>query len=118
MQNLTVTPLTRDELENLIIDCVNACLRRHSAQAKPEAAPEPGQAAPPFVTKREAAALLSVSRATVDNWAKDGLLLRHYVGGKSVRFDRAEVLALAKKSVSARQVAALQKQNRHDNAKK
>lgn len=62
----------------------------------------PGQAAPPYVTKKEAARLLSCSPSTIDNYARAGILTRHYVG-KAVRFDRQQVLGLAKRHTSTKQ---------------
>ena len=47
-----------------------------------------------LINKKEAAALLSVSTATVDNYARAGYLQRHYVG-RVVRFKRHEVVNLA-----------------------
>jgi hypothetical protein len=61
----------------------------------------PGQAAPPYVSKREAARLLGVCIASVDNAARRGDLTRRYVG-KAVRFDRQQVLALAKSHENSR----------------
>ena len=55
----------------------------------------PGQAASPFVTKREAAGVLRCSPGTVSNLARAGKLKRLYVG-KSLRFSRSEVLNLAR----------------------
>lgn len=60
-----------------------------------------GEAAP-YVSKREAARLLSCSQSTIDNYARAGRLKRHYIG-KSVRFDRLEVLSLAKGHTSTKQ---------------
>jgi excisionase family DNA binding protein len=45
------------------------------------------------ITKKDAARLLSVCPSTIDNAARAGKLKRHYVG-KSVRFERDQVLAL------------------------
>lgn len=49
------------------------------------------------MTKKEAARLLSVCPSTIDNAARAGKLIRHYVG-KSVRFEREQVLALRSKN--------------------
>lgn len=46
-----------------------------------------------LLTKKEAASLLKVTTITIDNFARQGRLNRHYVG-KSVRFMRSEVMAI------------------------
>ena len=51
-----------------------------------------------YVSKRQAARLLDCSLSTIDNHARSGRLTRHYIG-KTVRFDRAQVLSLAKVAV-------------------
>ena len=55
---------------------------------------EPGQ----LITKQQAARLLACCASTIDNYARAGRLKRHYIGKgerKIVRFERAQVLALA-----------------------
>lgn len=95
MKDLVLTTLTRDELQALVIDSVKVCLKNHSAQQPARRDDVPGQAAANYVTKREAARLISVCVSTIDNAARAGKIKRHYVG-KSVRFLRSEVLELAK----------------------
>lgn len=102
MQDLILS-MTRRELETLVIECVGACLKnatpppRHTGNELP-----PGEAGSAFVSKRQAARLLSCSTGTIDNHARAGSLTRHYVG-KAVRFDRQEVLSLAKRHTSTKQ---------------
>lgn len=101
MKDLVLTTLSREELHALIIDSVNACLRRHSAERPPRRETGPGEAGSAFVSKRQAAALLDCSTSTIGNYARAGKLKRHYIGGqKAVRFDRNEVLALAERTTS------------------
>lgn len=95
MEKVVFTALTKQDLEALVIDCVQVCLKHHAAQYPGKRDDVPGQAATPYVSKREAASLISVCQSSIDNAARAGKLKRHYVG-KSVRFVRAEVLALAK----------------------
>ncbi len=95
LEKVLFTALTKQDLEALVIDCVQVCLKRHAAQQPAKRDDVPGQAATPYVSKREAARLISVCQSTIDNAARAGKLKRHYVG-KAVRFDRSEVLALAK----------------------
>jgi excisionase family DNA binding protein len=102
MEKVLFTALTKQDLEALVIDCVQVCLKRHSAQQPATREEQPGQAAPPFVSKKEAARLMMCSPSTVDNFARAGKIQRHYLG-KSVRFNREQVLALAQKSQSHKQ---------------
>jgi len=62
----------------------------------------PGQASPPYVSKREAARMLSCSQGTIDNFARAGKLKRSYLG-KSVRFERAQVLGLTRSHHNSKQ---------------
>jgi|GEM_PF-2738860 len=78
------------ELEASLQATVTETIRSHFKERE-----EPGPAGEGLLTKKEAAALLSVSTSTVDNYARAGRLTRHYIG-KSVRFERREVLGLAK----------------------
>ena len=102
MQDL-IFSMTRRELETLVIECVGACLKnatplpRHTGNELP-----PGEAGSAFISKREAARLLSCSPSTIDNHARAGHLTRHYIG-KAVRFDRVQVLSLAKRHSSTKQ---------------
>jgi len=80
--------IDRNDLEQIIQETVQNALERFA-----ENAPAPTVDAP-FIDKREAARLIGVCTSTIDNAARAGKLKRHYIG-KSVRFDRAHVLALA-----------------------
>jgi excisionase family DNA binding protein len=102
MEKVVFTALTKQDLEALVIDCVQVCLKRHAAQQPAKRDDVPGQAASPYVSKREAARLLSCSPSTIDNHARAGHLTRHYIG-KAVRFDRVQVLNLAKRHSSTKQ---------------
>lgn len=102
MEKMVFTALTREELHALIIDSVNACLRHHAAQQPAQREDTPGPDGGAYVNKRQAARLLSCSPSTIDNHARAGSLTRHYVG-KAVRFNRQEVLSLAKRHTSTKQ---------------
>lgn len=91
-QKTVLTSLTVNELENLIIDSVNACLKVHTPQ------PQPTPTAPPddpdrLITKKEAARLLGCSQSTIDNYRRAGVLEAVKLG-KAVRFRRGDVLAV------------------------
>ena len=103
MKDLVLTTLTRDELQALVIDSVKVCLKHHTAQTPVPRDDTPTEAGQAFVSKKQAARLLDCSVSSVDNFARAGRLTRHYVGGKSVRFDRQQVLALAQKRTNHKQ---------------
>lgn len=84
--------LTVNELENLIIDCVNACLKVHNQQPQP-AAPTTPDDPDRLINKKEAASLLGCSQSTIDNFRRRGTLKSTKLG-KAVRFRRSDVLAL------------------------
>ena len=98
MERTIVTTLTPDEFRQIVVESVRHCLK--TERPVPGNAPE--QEATPFVTKREAARLISVCQSTIDNHARSKRLTRHYVG-KSVRFDRQQVLALAQNPAKRKQ---------------
>lgn len=95
MQDIVVTTLSPHELRALITDCIEACLKKHFDRLpKPEQSKmDLGDA---YISKKQAAVLLSCCASTIDNYARAKTLTRYYVG-KSVRFDRKQVLSLAKK---------------------
>lgn len=78
-------------------------LKRNATPPKPRQPDDvPGEAGQTYVGKRQAARLLDCSTGTIDNHARAGRLTRHYVG-KSVKFDRQQVLGLAKRNLSHKQ---------------
>lgn len=103
MKDLVLTTLTRDELQALVIDSVKVCLKHHAAQTPARRDDTPAEDGQAFLSKKQAARLLSCSPSTIDNHARAGRLARHYVGGKSVRFDRQQVLSLAQKHTNNKQ---------------
>ena len=90
MENTIFTTLTPTEMRYLVAEAVE-----HTMKSMQKNSPAATKAdAPHYVTKQEAARLISVCPSTIDNAARAKKLKRHYVG-KSVRFLRSEVLALA-----------------------
>lgn len=87
-----------EELKELLTDAVNDAVSK--ASRKTEAiAPEhttDAEPLPALITKKQAAAILQVSQATVDNYSTDGYLTKKKIGLRAVRFDRAEVERLAR----------------------
>jgi hypothetical protein len=102
MKDLILTALTRDDLEAFFDHRLDLAFQRHSEKVPRHPDTAPGQAAPPYVSKKEAARLLGVCASSVDNAARRGDLTRNYVG-KAVRFDRAQVLNLAKSHTNHKQ---------------
>lgn len=92
MSKAELVIMTRNEVENLVLDCLDTALKRFAPPTQNTPIPP---ADDDFLTKGEAAALLSCSRSTIDNAARAGKLRRHYIG-KAVRFKRGEVAALVK----------------------
>lgn len=78
--------VSRDELQALIIDSVQAVLRTQQPP-KDEA---PGEALPELLTRRDVARYFQISLATVDNLTRAGVLEKHYLAGQP-RFRRDEV---------------------------
>lgn len=98
MERTIITSLTPDEFRQIVVESVRHCLKTD----KPTPDKAPAQEATPYVSKREAAHLIGVCTSTIDNAARAGKIRRHYVG-KSVRFLRSEVLALAKATTNHKQ---------------
>jgi len=97
MENIVFTQLSIPEFRRLIQQELQEFHKVQAAQTPTRSDEPPGQAGEAFVSKKQAARLLSCSASTIDNHARSGKLTRHYVGAKSVRFDRQQVLALAQK---------------------
>lgn len=95
MQTTVITSLSYEELQTLISETLRKELREIAPPPRHEETP--GEAGS-LISKKSAARLLACSAGTIDNAARAGRLKRHYVG-RSVRFDRAEVLALAGKRI-------------------
>lgn len=81
---IVLLSIPKDELETLIINSVNACLKFHLPKQ------EEAAALPELLTRKQVAEYLSISLTTVDTLARDGILKKHFVGG-SPRFKRNEV---------------------------
>lgn len=102
MEKLVFTSFTKQDLEALVIDCVQVCLKHHAAQQPAQREDTPGPDGGAYVNKRQAARLLSCSVSTLDNFRRAGEIKAFYIG-KAVRFSREEVLALAKRHTSTKQ---------------
>ncbi|NJB86162.1 excisionase family DNA binding protein [Lewinella marina] len=86
---ILTTPAELEELlEQTTLRAVKACLTLMKL-------PTGGQGEE-YLKKREAARLLNVSTATIDNYVRRGKLAKYPFGNQQVRFKRQEVLALIK----------------------
>jgi excisionase family DNA binding protein len=95
MQKLMLVEMPVGDLQQLIIDCVNTCLKHHKPGNTTDTRTAPaieGQ----LLTKKEAANLLKVSTSTIDGYARAGVLERVKIGTGhgGVRFRQADVLAI------------------------
>lgn len=99
MENVVFTQLSISEFRKIIQQELE---QYHKANIAPIPTREEysGEAEQAFVSKKQAARLLACSPSTIDNHARSGKLTRHYIGKKSVRFERVQVLALAQKSTN------------------
>lgn len=100
MQTTVITSLNYEEFRTLLSETIREELKQIAPPPRQEETP--GADGATYVNKRQAARLLSCSSSTIDNHARAGSLTRHYVG-KAVRFDRQEVLSLAKRHTSTKQ---------------
>lgn len=91
MTDMVFTTFSRHDLEHIIDERLRLAFERHGRNKTTTQ----DVASPPYVSKKEAARLVGVCPSTIDNAARRGQLKRHYIG-KSVRFDRGQVMALAK----------------------
>ena len=87
-KEFVLVSIPKDELQTLIIDSVNACLKFHLPKL------EEKETLPELLTRQQVADYLSISLTTVDTLARDGLLKKHYIAG-SPRFKREEVRTVA-----------------------
>jgi hypothetical protein len=99
MENIVFTQLSIPELRRIFQQELEQFHKTNLAPI-PTREEYPGEAEQAFVSKKQAARLLACSPSTIDNHARSGKLTRHYVGKKSVRFERVQVLALARKSTN------------------
>jgi excisionase family DNA binding protein len=92
MSTSALVVTTADELERLIEQAtaraVKSCLKRFDTDQT-----DYGE----YLSKSKAARLLGISTSTIDNYVRTGKLRKYPFTGKSVRFNRAEILTLVKK---------------------
>ncbi len=87
MKQTVLLEMSRDELQVLMIDSVNACLK--AMQLKDRHAEVNNQER--YLNKKDAAKIAGVCPSTIDGWGRSKKITRHYFGG-SVRFWLPELL--------------------------
>lgn len=84
---IVLLSLTRQELETVIIDAVNASLKFHLNKTGL------GEELPEVLTKAQTAKFLNVTTRTIDLLAQRGILRKTYIGG-SPRFFREDIKSI------------------------
>lgn len=83
-----VATLTVEELKELIHSVISETLQSiPPADTTPDPLPE-------FLTRAQAAKFLGCAKASIDNWARAGILKKHFLGNRAPRFRRDEVRAV------------------------
>lgn len=85
MQSVIVT--TVEELRTVFSEILRAELSEFSPRPA-----EPFNEFPELMSRRQVAEMLGVALATVDNWTREGRLIKHRIG-PVVRFKKSEVLS-------------------------
>lgn len=93
---MKVVLMTADEIETLVKRVASETLAAFKEEISFDADGKPGEAGGEFVNVPQAAKILKCSNGTVHNLAREGRLKKHFVG-RSVRFSRADVLAIFSK---------------------
>lgn len=89
-------PVEEGDLETLVDRCLERAFLKRIASIPVADKPEPDE----LLTPEETAKLLKVSKVTVWQWEKVGILKKHHIGNQ-VRYLRSEVLNAVLKSQKA-----------------
>lgn len=90
MDKMVLTTYNREDLENIVLDCLKAF---HESTPQPQPEPTPPDDPDRLINKKESARLLGCSQSTIDNYRRAGVLEAVKLG-KAVRFRRGDVLAV------------------------
>src|SRR5688572_4998722 len=82
--NILLSPITLNELESVIRNCVKTELQNFAPEA-----PQPEEE---LMTTGEATKILRVSKVTLSKWRKEGRI-KFYRIGTRVRFKKSELMA-------------------------
>lgn len=91
-------PVEVGDLESLVDRCLERAFRKRAASVPVVTGPEPDE----LLTPTETARLLKVSKPTIWDWEKRGIL-KKYIIGNQVRYLRSEVLAAVLKKTAGAQ---------------
>lgn len=80
--------LTVSELKELIFECVDSELSKHSLAAQSQEQEE-------LLTRKQTATLLRITLVTLYHWTKEGRLQSYKIGGR-IRYKKDEVLTAVK----------------------
>ncbi len=91
-----IVVMTPAEVRELMRSTLAEARAEDRAEAKRLAALEQSEQ-PHLLTRQQAADLLGVSKGSIDNYVRDGLLTKRKIGTHSVRIDREEIEKLARR---------------------
>lgn len=91
-QEIIVVPV--EQLRTIIDEAIG---KRFQAMEAARQSDREEKQPPALITRAEAAELLQVSKGTIDNYIRDGLLTKRKVGTHRVRLERVEVEKLARR---------------------
>jgi excisionase family DNA binding protein len=83
MQNLIMTSIPLDQLQNFISEAV----RNELNNVQPIAPPDKEK----YITRKETAQILGVSLVTIHSWTKTGLINGYRIGTR-IRFKESEIM--------------------------
>ena len=92
MTKISIVTIDADELQRMFSESAKEAARIVLEQYQGNGEKETDDG---LITKSQAAELLKVSKSTIDGHARAGRLTRHKIG-RAVRFDKTEVMGLAK----------------------
>lgn len=84
MEKTVFISLPLEDLQTIIIDCVNSCLK-HQLQSIPQ------QPDIEYITRKQTAKLLGISLPTLGLWSKNGMIPSYRIASR-VRYKKDEVL--------------------------
>lgn len=84
MQNIILTQLPMEHLENIISEAIQREFLKFTHQPQPD----PSE----FITRKETAQILNVSLVTLNEWTKNGTLQGYRIGSR-IRYKKNEVLS-------------------------
>jgi len=84
VQKIIFVPISREELEALIKECIKSEIQKAVSPPKEEE--------DTLITRKEAAKLLNVSTTTLSGYCKSGVLVSYRIGSL-IRFKKSQVIS-------------------------